>query len=201
MIRRKLAFSPPSPDVQKDVNDFLDMGHANGCWCSSVARSKARAGTSSGSAAVDGLQALQVAAEIYTPKSQEPILNKTIYVSHAPQDLPELLDDIAGDFSEDDAVIVTPSSEGTSSGFEELLIIEAVSPPGFDGDEWVAVTPCLRARRPSSLPPPQTVSNELAQATELPVATSSLSLLPSPPQTPFMLPHQAGVSDAESETD
>ena len=127
MLRRRLIFSPPSPDFQKELNNFLGMGHANGCWCSSVAHPKARAGASPDSGTVDGPQALQVATKVYLPKSQESILYETSYLSQAPQDLPKLLDDVAGDSSDDDAVIVTRSSEGTSSSFKELFIIEGVS--------------------------------------------------------------------------
>lgn len=33
MARRKLALNPPSPKVQRELEQFLDLGHANPCWC------------------------------------------------------------------------------------------------------------------------------------------------------------------------
>ena len=201
MLREKLAFDPSSPDVQKGVDAFLEMGHANGCWCSSSTHVKAKAVASSDSVTTDLLGTPQEVTKISLSGSRDLTLEETVYFTHVSRDLPDLLHDVVADSSDDDAVILTPTSENTESSFEELVIVEGIPHTDSDDDEWIPVLPHLRARRPNSLPSSRTVSNASVQTANLPAATPLPLLLLSSQQTPLVSPYQARASDAESETE
>lgn len=109
-------------------------------------------------------------------------------------------DDLDSDFSDSDAVIVTPSSEVTNFGFKKLEVIDGV--PVDSDDDWSAVSPGLRAHQPGSLSSSRTVSDASVQTSSTPLIVSSHPVaLPSPPQTPSSSAYQAPVSDAGSETE
>ncbi|XPS96661.1 hypothetical protein M3J09_005920 [Ascochyta lentis] len=196
------AASPFSPKVQKTLEDFLDMGHADDCWCSRSNHEPRDEGATTGSTTVRESAPISSRAVMEVPATIWRTSNTDVASggSQAPHNLPDLQDDIENSSSDSGAVLTTPSSELSWSLFEDLMRLDQISQPiDSDDDEWVAVSRCLRGRRPSSLSScsasdalvltPNTVAN----------AASPVVLLPSLPQTPLMLAYQARVSDVESE--
>ncbi|KAF2633581.1 hypothetical protein BU25DRAFT_453326 [Macroventuria anomochaeta] len=205
MLRRKFAFSPPSPEVQKELEDFLDMGHADDCWCSSSKHRQSNSKAPSMGTAVGE-------PHLHAPQTDSKDLKGSLHVtgsevaaesSQTLQGLSDLYVDVEDDSSDSDAVLATPSSEGSSSGFEDFFgVHEVLHPFASDDDEWVAVSPRLQARRPSSLPSSRTASAVSVQTSNsTSVVAPPTTSLPSPPETPPLSICHAWASDAESETD
>ena len=204
VLRRKRGSRPSSPEVQKELAEFLDMGHADDCWCSSSKHMSPKISATVHNTVVHETHALELQAHVEDYKASSSVPESDVVIESSPvlDGLPDLQVDTEDDFSDYDAVLVTPSLEGTSSGFEDLVALEEFSQASdSDDEEWIAVSPRLQFRRPGSLPHSQTVSNASTRTSDPTlVAISSTTSLPSPPQTPVMLACQARVSDAESET-
>jgi len=142
----------------------------------------------------------QAAVEDHKGSSSVPESDVAMNSSPVLDGLPDLQVDTEDDFSDCDVVLITPSLEGTSAGFEDLVAIEELSQSSDSDDEWIAVSPRLQFRRPGSLILSQTGSNASTQTPDATfVAIPPAASLLSPPQTPVMLACQARVSDAESE--
>lgn len=123
--------------------------------------------------------------------------------------------DFESDFSDYDAVVLTPSSSGASSEFEGILapssegmnfyfddleVIEGV--PVDSDDDWSDLSPGLHIHRLSSFLSSPTVSDASVQTSNSPLVASSPPVAPSPPrQTPSSWAHQVSVSDAGNETE
>lgn len=205
MVSRKPVFGPPSPETQEELEDFLDMGHAEDCWCTRHKRSDPSCKTTIGDTAEKEVHATSTrdVVEEFVNSSHSSGFGVAIDLTHASYGLPALQGNSEDSSSESDAVLVTPSSEGTGSAFEDLFNLDKISPPmDSDDDEWIAVSPCLQTRRMRVLPP----SYKIPDAS---VRNLERVLMPAPPTTPLSSPlrtpyvpeHQARVSDTESETD
>lgn len=142
-------------------------------------------------------------------------------ITHAPYIVPELEHKTESTSSDEDAVMITPTSEGSDFGFQRLMttssegahldfermeVIEGV-PVDSDSDwsdGWTSVSSGLHSQQPISAPTTQMVSDASVQTSTAPVFASPPPVrLPSPPQTPLTQTYQAHVSDIESgsETD
>lgn len=203
VLRRKRGSSPPSPEVRKELAEFLDMGHADDCWCSSSKHSSPKISATADNTVVHETHVLRSPPAVEDNEGDTSVPDSDVATNSSPvlHGLPDLQVDTEDDFSDSDVVLVTPSLEGNSSGFEDLVALEEISQASDSDDEWIEVSPRLQFRRPGSLPPSQTGFNASVRTSDPPfVAISPTTSLPSPPQTPVMLAYQARVSDAESET-
>lgn len=196
--------SPPSLERQKQLKDFLDMGHAHDCWCSSLRHLHSNSGARTVTATVDDpcYKSQQAPTDSHTSSLGPSDAGAAMNVSQASDGLPYLLHDPEDGSSDSDAVLVTPSSESTGSGLEDVFAFEEGSQlSGSEDEEWIAVSRRLPSHRPGSLSSSRTRSVTSVQTSDFdPVVASPTTSLPSPPQTPVMLAYQASVSDAESET-
>lgn len=202
-LRRKLAFSPPSPAMQKELQDFLDLGHADDCWCSSSKHLQLNFDARIVSTTDDASRSMSP-HEVTRGYKGGPIASDPGAVSDmssTSDNLPDLQNDLGDSSSDSDVVFISHSPEGSSSTFEDLAMHDGDFPcADSDDDEWIAVSPRLGSRRPGFLPSSWTVSNASVQILDSDsMVISPATFLPSPPQTPYVLAYQAKVSDAESE--
>ncbi|KAF1355686.1 hypothetical protein EJ07DRAFT_158316 [Lizonia empirigonia] len=202
-LRRKLAFSPPSPAMQKELQDFLDLGHADDCWCSSSKHLQLNFDARIVSTTVDASRSMSP-HEVTQGYKGGPLVadpDAVSDMSSTSDNLPDLQNDLEDSSSDSDVVLISHSPEGTSSVFEDFAMYDGDFPcADSDDDEWIAVSPRLGSRRPGFLPSSWTVSNTSVQMLNSDsVVVSPATFLPSPPQTPCVLAYQARVSDAESE--
>ncbi|KAF3007456.1 hypothetical protein E8E13_004292 [Curvularia kusanoi] len=191
LLRRRLASGTPSPKIQKEVEEFLNMGHAEKCWCSGggLTEIKAKAphvtthaeGLSSQTKAADGPHILQAGSSDAVVHMLEAFTN-TLEVTDS-------------DISHGDAVMVSPSH----CGFEEFEILDGY-PIDSEDEEWLAISPGLRAHHPNSLSTSRSTSDASVQVLLAPshVPSPSTALL-SPPQTPLLSASQTDFSGVESE--
>jgi hypothetical protein len=129
--------------------------------------------------------------------------------AHVPCATPELEDDLESDSSNENAILFTPSSEGTDFGFQALAspssegagsefegleVIEGV--PVDSDDDWASISATSNAHRPNSLLTSRTVSDASVQTSNAPLVASSPPAVPlSPPQLHHRLAYQARCSN------
>lgn len=214
MLRRRIAFDPLSPKVQKEVDDFLTKGHAKECWCSGC-----------NTEIEGGERPVNVGAEQLSPRmdaADEQVNSQEVSSDTATSVTDAFIDtsnDTDCESSPGDGIMVTLGSEGTNGELEEFEIIDG-QPVESDGEEWLAVSPGLHAHQPDSLSTSRSISNTSAQhqpgplltlepitadaATQVSAAPIAVAppckAPPSPPQTPLISVHQGQGSDAVSET-
>ncbi|KAJ4403460.1 hypothetical protein N0V91_006512 [Didymella pomorum] len=140
----------------------------------------------------------------------------------APFTVPEVEDNAESVSSDEDAVMITPMSEGTDFGFQRLVtpspdarfelegleVIEGISVDSDSDsdwldDEWTSISGRLHFPRLSSFSTTCAVSDASVQTSNAPMIVSLAPVtIPSPPQTPPTQAYQAHVSDvSKSETD
>ncbi|UPX14274.1 uncharacterized protein EKO05_0004763 [Ascochyta rabiei] len=198
----RLASSPPSV-IQKELEHFLDMGHANDCWCLSSSHTQCTAYPVMASTTISE-PCLFPSLVVEEPTSAWRTSTADVVVgdSQLSHNLPDLQDDIESSSSDSDAVLLTPSSESSWSVFEDLMTLNQGSQPiAFDDDGWVAVSSHGQGRRSSSLSSPSASDTQVLTPDHVTNPTSPVNLLPSLPQTPLMSAYQARVSDIESKMD
>lgn len=177
MLRRRIAFGPLSPKVQKEVDDFLTKGHAKDCWCSRCkteiegGERPLNVGTEQLSPQIDATdeQVNSQEANSQGVNSQE-VNSQEVNSQGGSSDTATSVTDAFIDTSNDtdcesfpgDGFMVTPGSEGTNGESDEFEIIDG-QPVESDGDEWLAVSPGLHAHQPDSLPTSRSISNTSAQ--------------------------------------
>ncbi|KAJ4376472.1 hypothetical protein N0V83_001756 [Neocucurbitaria cava] len=157
LARQKASRRTLSPKAQKELDDFLERGHANPCWCS---RHMKPASASRNTATVSCTTSMEGR---YDTNEDDPAAASS--------------DDSAADGNIDMyKVDTTPPTETPRSEFDELydMMFESTKIE----DDWTVVSPSARYRklRSQSLPtsPVSDEDNELDMA----------SYLPSPPLTP-----------------
>ena len=229
MLRRRIAFDPLSPKVQKELDDFLTKGHAKECWCSGCntkiegEERPVNVGAEQLSPRIDAADE-KVNSQEANPQEANP---QEVNSQEGSSDVATSVIDAFIDTSNDtdcesspgDGIMVTLGSEGTNGELEEFEIIDG-QPVESDGEEWLAVSPGLHAHQPDSLPTSRSISNTSAQhqpgphpasepttadaATQVSAAPVAVAppckAPPSPPQTPLISAHQAQGSGAVSET-
>lgn len=189
--------------MQKELQDFLDLGHADDCWCSSSKHLQLNFDARIVSTTDDASRSMSP-HEVTRGYKGGPIASDPGAVSDmssTSDNLPDLQNDLGDSSSDSDVVFISHSPEGSSSTFEDLAMHDGDFPcADSDDDEWIAVSPRLGSRRPGFLPSSWTVSNASVQILDSDsMVISPATFLPSPPQTPYVLAYQAKVSDAESE--
>lgn len=188
-----------------------------------IAIVKAKPGTTSPASDLDGLQA-PVAPVLAATIPDASLMSSPVVtpkIPHVSYTVPELENDTESTSSDEDAVMMTPASEGSDFGFQRLTtpssqsayldfegleVIEGV-PVDSDSnwsDGWTSVSNGLLSQQPSSTPTTQIVSDASVQIYTASIVHSSPPVrLPSPPQTTPTRTYQADVSDvgSGSETD
>lgn len=201
ILRRNLASNPPTPEAQRGLREFLVMGHADDCWCASSTPPISDSGVCTASTAIEDPQSKRlIDACDGTRMSSD--LDVQIDVSQISDSLSCLQPDTEDDSSDSDAVIVTSSLEGSGSGSKAVFVFDEDTRPSASDDEWIAISPRLKSRRPCSVLSSRTTSSTSRQTLSSDHVAQSLNTsLSSPAQVPVMLAYQARVVDAESETD
>jgi hypothetical protein len=188
-----------------------------------IASMRVKSGASSPHPEMSNLRALNVPAAADTTPGASPASSPiaTPGGTYAPYTAPEVEDNTESAPSDEDVVMITPTSEGTDFGFQRLMtpspdarfdfegleVIEGVpvdSDNDWPDDDWTSVSDRLYSQRPSSSQTTHFVSDASVQTSMPPMIVSlpPVTLL-SPPQTPPTRVYQAHVSDvgSGSETD
>ncbi|KAJ4993105.1 hypothetical protein SVAN01_01457 [Stagonosporopsis vannaccii] len=196
MLRRTFALNCPSPEA--NLTNFLNMGHANNCWCS-----KFNHGDPKMPADPTGSYPEDSRAEAISGVS---LVNSHMSSSGkgAKMQAPEFLgvtgESIDSEPVDSDGVLVTNTSENASFEFDDLQIIDGQSiNSASDDEEWFAVSP--RFRTPQLIPSPisWTVSDVSARSSNVSPVYELAAALPSTQQAPTVEANQARGSDNESE--
>lgn len=194
MLRRNLALDLPSPEVQRDLEDFLGMGHAQDCWCrnsSHIDQTYAGIPVSDCAEQSDAQSATEAkSTTLQTLDSDQAIMSRTKLDSTSSTGSTTFLAD---------AVYVAPPSNPTESDWTDLGLVDVQS-PSSDDEDWVAVSPGLHAHHPHSLSTSRSISAAPTPTLGSPsVVAPPSTALPSPPLTPLVLPSQTRDEGTESE--
>ncbi|KAF3051010.1 hypothetical protein E8E11_004363 [Didymella keratinophila] len=183
-----------------------------------IASMKAKPGASSPDSETGILQACGAPAVVDTTSDASPASSPiaTPRSTFAPYTATEMPDNAESASSDENVVIVTPTSEETDFGFQRLVIPSPYARLGFEGleviegifvdsdnawqdDEWTFSSDRLPPQQTSSSPTTRTVSDASVQTHNDPTIISlPPNTLQSPPQTPPTPAYQAHVSDVGS---
>lgn len=188
-----MFLDPPSPDVQRETTNFLSMGHAKDCWCSD-SNNKGQGTSTTPFSSIANERRAEAALEVTSSNPHTPISTTSPVTAYVVGSSFESKNDNDSNFSDNEVVLVTPSTEGGSTRFGDLDVIEGMTIDS-DDEDWSLLSACVPAQQRSASLESWTTLKAFDHPLNAPTVDEPALGHPSPPVS------SARVSDDEGEAE